>query len=77
MALLRLLVVSNVIDKTTNEVIGTSCGLVTKPTGETTETILVDTPVPGYDIHVEIHDTYVSQKFDELVAQGADILKFK
>ena len=74
MALVRLLVVSTVIDDKTKESIGTSIGFVNSPFGKSSKRVFKNMPCKGYTMKVITLDTHVQKHFEKFVEQGASVV---
>ena len=75
MALVRLLVVSTVIDDKTKESIGTSIGFVNSPFfGKSSKRVFKNMPCKGYTMKVIMIDTHVQKHFEKFVEQGASVV---
>ena len=74
MAVFRLLVVSNLIDDRTKEVIHTSVGIIHRPNGKAFKRTFKDNPVKGYSLKVKVYDTFVQKRLQEYTEQGAQLL---
>ena len=74
MAIIRLLVVSKLVDNRTAEVIHTSVGIIHRPNGKAFERTFKNNPVKGYSLKVKVYDTYIQKRFQDYVEQGAQVL---
>lgn len=74
MAIVRLLVVSKLIDDRTKEVIHTSVGVIHRPNGKAFKRTFKDNPVKGYSLKVKVYDTFVQKRLQEYAEQGAQLL---
>ena len=74
MAILRLLVRSELIDNRTKEVIHTSVGIIHRPNGKAFKRTFKDNPVKGYSLKVKVYDTFVQKRLDEYLSNGAQLL---
>lgn len=74
MAIIRLLVVSDVIDNRTKEVIHTSVGVIHRPNGKAFKRTYKGNPVKGYSLNIEVHDTFVQKRLQEYIEQGAHVI---
>ena len=77
MALVRLLVVSTVIDNKTKESVGTSVGFINSPFSKPSKRVFKNMPCEGYTMKVITLDTHVQKHFDKFVDQGATVVVFK
>lgn len=74
MAIVRLLVVSKLIDDRTKEVIHTSVGVIHRPNGKAFKRTFKDNPVKGYSLKVKVYDAFVQKRLQEYAEQGAQLL---
>lgn len=74
MAIIRLLVVSDVIDNRTKEVIHTSVGVIHRPNGKAFKRTYKNNPVKGYSLKVKVYDTCIQKRLQEYIEQGAQLL---
>ena len=74
MAIFRLLVVSELMDNRTKEVIHTSVGVIHRQGGKAFKRTYKNNPVKGYSLRVEVHDTFVQKRLQEYIEQGAQLL---
>ena len=74
MAIIRLLVVSELVCERTKEVIHTSVGVIHRPNGKPFKRTYKNNPVKGYSLKVKVYDTYVQKRLNEYVEQGAQLL---
>lgn len=74
MAIIRLLVVSKLVDNRTKEVIHTSVGIIHRPNGKAFKRTYKNNPVKGYSLNIEVHDTFVQKRLQEYIEQGAQLL---
>lgn len=74
MAIIRLLVVSDVIDNCTKEVIHTSVGVIHRPNGKAFKRTYKNNPVKGYSLKVKVYDTFIGHRLQEYIEQGAQLL---
>ena len=77
MALVRLLVVSTVIDNKTKESVGTSVGFINSPFSKPSKRVFKNMPCEGYTMKVITLDTHVQKHFDKFVEEGATVVVFK
>ena len=74
MAIIRLLVVSDLVDDRTKEVIHTSVGIILRSNGKAFKRTFKGYPVKGYSLNVEVHDTFIQKRLQEYTEQGAKLL---
>lgn len=74
MAMIRLLIVSQLVDNRTNETIHTAIRITHAPKGREFDHTFKDNPVEGYSLKIKIYDTYVQKRMDEYLANGAQLL---
>ena len=74
MAIIRLLVVSKLVDNRTKEVIHVSIGIIHRANGKSFDRTFKNNPVKGYSLKVKVYDTYIQKRLQDHVEQGAQVL---